>query len=547
MKASDLFVKALESEGVKHIFGVPGEENLDFLESVRNSSIELVLTRHEQGAGFMAATYGRLTGKTGVCLSTLGPGATNFVTAAAYAQLGGMPMMMITGQKPIKKSKQGRFQIVDVVEMMRPITKFTKQIVNGNLIPTLVREAFRLAEEERPGAVHLELPEDIAPEDTETHIIKSSNPARPTANNEDLKRAAEVIKKAKMPLLLIGAGANRKHCVEALTNFVNTLGMPFFTTQMGKGVIDGRHELCLGTAALSDNDYIHCAINRADLIINVGHDVVEKPPFFMHEGGTKVIHVNYFPAYIDEVYFPNVEVVGDINDSLCNLAKLVGDHCNWDLSYFQRVKKEMDIHINQDHADDPRFPIIPQRLVREVRKAVPDDGIIALDNGIYKIWFARNYRAHQPNTVLLDNALATMGAGLPSAMAAKMVHPHRKVVAICGDGGFMMNVQELETAVRLKLDLVILLLHDDAYGMIKWKQEAAGFKEYGLDFGNPDFVKLAECHGAHGHLVENTEGFGKLLKNCINSKGVHLIDVPVDYSENVKALVTDLKEKACVI
>ncbi len=547
MKASDILVKALENEGVKHIFGVPGEENLDFLESLKTSSIEIVLTRHEQVAGFMAATYGRLTGKTGVCLATLGPGATNLVTAAAYAQLGGMPLLMITGQKPIKKSKQGQFQIVDVVEMMKPLTKFTKQIVNAGYIPTLVRECFRLAEAERPGAVHLELPEDIAREETDATILKVTTPEIPHPNRDSIAAAADMIGKAKMPLLLIGAGANRKETTRVLREFVDKTGIPFFTTQMGKGVIDGRHPLCLGTAALSDNDYIHCAIDRADLIINVGHDVVEKPPFFMHAGGTKVIHVNYLPANIDEVYFPDLEVLGDISYSVCQITKHLDVSKDWDFAFYGRVREAVEEHILTEGAEDPRFPVIPQRIVRDMRNVMPADGMIALDNGIYKIWFARNYRAYEPNTVLLDNALATMGAGLPSAMAASMVYPKRKVVAICGDGGFMMNVQDLETAVRLKLNLTVLILHDNAFGMIKWKQDVMGFEEYGLDFGNPDFVKLAECFGAQGHRITNTDEFAQVLEKSINTPGVHLIDLPVDYSENVKVLIKELKEKACVI
>ena len=334
MKASDLFIKALENEGVKYIFGVPGEENLDFLNSLKNSSIQLIITRHEQGAGFMAATYGRLTGKPGVCIATLGPGATNFVTPAAYAQLGGMPMFMITGQKPIKKSKQGRFQIVDIVDLMRPITKFTKQIVNANNIAPLVRECFRLATEERPGAVHLELPEDIAIEDVANQVFEVSDCSIPTADEKVIQQAVEMIEKAKMPLLLIGAGANRKNTSKALTDFVEKTGMPFFNTQMGKGVVDERHKLYLGTAALSDSDFLHCAINRADLIINVGHDVIEKPPFFMEHGGTKVIHINYFPAQVDAVYFPQLNVVGDIDDSIEQMSKTITNSPNWDFSYY---------------------------------------------------------------------------------------------------------------------------------------------------------------------------------------------------------------------
>ncbi|MEM1082635.1 MAG: acetolactate synthase large subunit [Verrucomicrobiota bacterium] len=543
MKASDLMVKALEKEGVEYVFGIPGEENLDMLDSLSRSSIQLVLTRHEQGAGFMAATYGRLTGKAGVCLSTLGPGATNFVTAAAYAQLGGMPMMMITGQKPIKSSKQGRFQIIDVVDMMRPITKYTEQIVSGDNIPSRVREAFRLAEEERPGAVHLELPEDIAAEETDVHPLEASEVRRPTVEEKSVRLAVELIHKSKQPLLIIGAGANRKLTAKQLRKFVDAHGIPFITTQMGKGVVDETHPFFLGNAALSAGDFVHRAVEAADLIINVGHDVIEKPPFFMKSGRRQVIHVNFSSAKVDPVYFPQVEMVGDIAHSIWQLNEQVLTQDHWDFSYFELVKAAMDSHVAEG-SDDPRFPMDPRRLVKVVREVMPEDGIIALDNGVYKIWFARNYPARLPNTVLLDNALATMGAGLPSAMAAKMVHPERKVMAICGDGGFMMNSQEIETAVRLKLDLVVLILNDSAYGMIKWKQAHMGFGDFGLDFQNPCFCKYAEAYGASGHRVKSSEELPGLLSKCLQEGGVHLVDMPVDYSENDRILNQELPERS---
>jgi len=546
MKATDLFIKALENEGVEYIFGIPGEENLDFLDSLKESKIELILTRHEQGAGFMAATYGRLTGKPGVCLSTLGPGATNFTTPAAYAQLGAMPMLMITGQKPIKKSKQGRFQIVDIVDMFRPITKYATQIVNGNNIPSRVREAFRLATEERPGAVLLELPEDIAAEDCVYKLFDVVGFKRPDADTSTIKKAAKMIENAKMPLLLIGAGANRKRTSKALTDFIEQTDIPFFNTQLGKGVVDERHHHFLGTAALSDNDFLHCAINRADLIINVGHDVIEKPPFFMEEGGTKVIHVNFFPAEVDEVYFPQLNVVGDIATSVSKIALHVKDKSNWDLSYYERIKEEVKHHLEK-YSNDNRFPVLPQRLIRIIREELPDDGIVTLDNGVYKVWFARNYKCYEPNTLLLDNALATMGAGLPSAMSAKLINPEKKVISVCGDGGFMMNSQELETAVRIGLNLVVIILNDSAYGMIKWKQEGMGFENYGLDYKNPDFVKYAESYGAMGHRPKSDEAFRESLSKCLNTDGVHVIDLAVDYSLNHSILNVLLREKTCIL
>ena len=546
MKTSDLLVKALENEGVEYIFGIPGEENLDLLDSLQHSSIKLIVTRHEQGAGFMAATYGRLTGKPGVCLSTLGPGATNLVTPAAYAQLGGMPMLIITGQKPIKASKQALFQIVDVVNMLRPITKYTKQLVHGNTVGAVVREAFRIAVQERPGAVHIELPEDIAAEEVTERIYTVENIRRPDADNTTIKDALNMIHEAQMPLLLIGAGANRKRASKALTRFVEKTGIPFFNTQLGKGVIDERHDSYLGTAALSESDYLHCAIDRADLIINVGHDEVEKPPFFMKEGGAKVIHINFHAAEVDPVYFPQLDVVGDIATSINRLTDTLSPQPQWDFSYFYRVKQEVRKRLG-NYSDDYRFPVLPQTAVTTIREVLGEQDILTLDNGLYKIWFARNYPAYDNNTLLLDNALATMGAGLPSAMMAKLIHPDRKVMAVCGDGGFMMNSQEMETAVRLNLDLVVVILNDNAYGMIKWKQQGMGFKDYGLSFNNPDFVKYAESYGAHGHRPSSYTEFEKMLREALDAGGVHLIDVAVDYSLNHSILNEGLKQKLCIL
>ncbi|AOJ98124.1 acetolactate synthase large subunit [Burkholderia vietnamiensis] len=540
MKASDLFVKALEAEGVEYVFGIPGEENLDLLESLRRSKIKLVLTRHEQAAGFMAATYGRLTGRTGVCLATLGPGATNFVTAAAYAQLGGMPMLMITGQKPIKSSKQGHFQIVDVVGMMQPLTKFTRQIVSIGNIPSAVREAFRRAEEERPGAAHLELPEDIAHEEGDGKPIPRSFSRRPIAEQKAVAHAVDAIQAARHPLLMIGAGGNRKTTCKMLLEFVDETGIPFFTTQMGKGVIDETHLLWLGNATLSDGDFVHRAIEHADCIINVGHDVIEKPPFFMRADDKTVIHVNFLGAQVDPVYFPQIEVVGDIANAVWQMKEAVAPQPHWDFERFTMIKAHFEAHL-QKGQHDPRFPMYPVRIVNDLYNALPVDGIVCLDNGMYKIWFARYWRAHEPNSLLLDNALASMGAGLPSAIATRIVHPQRKVIAVCGDGGFMMNSQELETAVRLKLDLVVMILRDDAFGMIRWKQENMNFPDFAMTLKNPDFVAYAQSYGAHGHRVEAADDLEPLLRECFATPGVHVIDVPIDYSDNERVLNREIK------
>jgi acetolactate synthase-1/2/3 large subunit len=541
-KGSDLLVAALENEGVEYIFGVPGEENLDVVESLRNSRIELVLTRHEQSAAFMAATHGRLTGRPGVCIATLGPGALNLVTGAAYAHLGAMPMILITGQKGIMSSRQARFQIVDMVATMRPLTKSTRQIVSTATIPTFVRDAFRVAMEERPGPVHLELPEDIAGEEAPDLPLVPPHPIElPVAPPAALDRAAEMILAAKRPLVMLGAASSRPRLTAGLTEFIRRTQIPFFNTQMGKGTVAGGHNLYLGTAALSERDYVHEAIDRADLIVAIGHDTIEKPPFLMGPGGPQVIHISFTPANVEQVYFPHAEVVGDVGPSLALLA----DRLEGKLETASALVSLREHILNRirDRATEERFPPTPQRIVHDVRKVMPEGGIVALDNGMYKIWFARNYRTWMPNTLLLDNALATMGAGLPSAMMAAMLHPERRVMAVCGDGGFMMNSQELETAVRLKLNLVVLILDDNGYGMIRWKQAVDHFPDWGLTFGNPDFVKYAEAYGAKGSRVEATEDLVPTLEAAFAGGGVQVVTVPIDYTENMRVLVDELKNR----
>ncbi len=542
-KGSDLLVAALENEGVNRIFGVPGEENLDFLESLRNSSIELVLTRHEQAAAFMAATHGRLTGRPGVCLATLGPGALNFSTGAAYAHLGAWPMILITGQKAVMSAKQARFQIVDIVASMKPLTKMTRQIVSAAAIPATVRDAFRVAMEERPGPVHLELPEDIAGEEVEDVPVIPVHPLeRPIAHAAALDRAAEAILAAKRPLVMIGAACSRPWLTESLSTFVARTRLPFFNTQMGKGAVTGGSNLYMGTAALSEGDYVHEAVARADLIIAIGHDTVEKPPFLMKgKGGPKVIHVGFQSATVEQVYHPDIEVIGDIGATVDGLAERLEGKVSEDQGMVDLRQKILS-RLN-DRAEEDRFPVTPQRLVHDVREAMPEDGIVCLDNGMYKIWFARNYRTHVANTLLLDNALATMGAGLPSAMMASMLYPDRRVLAVCGDGGFMMNSQEMETAVRLGLNLVVIILNDSAYGMIRWKQAVDGFEDFGMRFGNPDFVRYAEAYGAKGSRVTSVEELVPTIEAAFAGGGVHLLDVPIDYSENTRVLVDELRNR----
>ncbi len=542
-KGSDLLVAALENEGVDRIFGVPGEENLDFLESLRNSRIELVLTRHEQAAAFMAATHGRLTGRPGVCLATLGPGALNFSTGAAYAHLGAWPMILITGQKAVMSARQARFQIVDIVASMKPLTKMTRQIVSPAAIPAMVRDAFRVAMEERPGPVHLELPEDVAGEEVDAVPVIPVHPLdRPVAPDAALDRAVAAILAAKRPLVMIGAACSRPSLTDALSSFVARTRLPFFNTQMGKGAVTGGSNLYMGTAALSEGDYVHEAVARADLIIAIGHDTIEKPPFLMKDnGGPKVIHVGFQSATVEQVYHPDIEMIGDIGASATALAERLEGRVVEDAGTGELRRKILS-RLN-DRAEEDRFPVTPQRLVHDVRQAMPEDGIVCLDNGMYKIWFARNYRTHVANTLLLDNALATMGAGLPSAMMASMLFPQRRVLAVCGDGGFMMNSQEMETAVRLGLNLVVIVLNDSAYGMIRWKQAVDGFEDFGMRFGNPDFVRYAEAYGAKGSRITAVDQLVPTIEAALAGGGVHLLDVPIDYSENTRVLVDELRNR----
>ena len=540
IKGAELLVAALHNEGVERIYGLPGEENLDVVEALRRSPIELVLTRHEQAAAFMAATHGRLTGRAGVCLTTLGPGALNLATGAAYALLGAMPMVMITGQKGVLSSRQARFQVVDVVGAMKPLTKLARQIVSPATIPTLVREAVRVAEEERPGPVHLELPEDIAGAECDAPPLIPPHPVElPIAGADALDRAARLISEAERPLVMLGAAASRPRSTADLAKFVIRTRIPYFTTQMGKGTVPGGTDLYLGTAALSERDYVHEAIERADLIVTIGHDTVEKPPYIMGPNGPKVVHVGYQPATVEQVYFPQAEVVGDLGPSL----RLLADRVEGRLPNAGALlpMRERILARIAERATEERFT--PQRIVHDVRQVMPPDGIVALDNGMYKIWFARNYRTRVANTLLLDNALATMGAGLPSAIAAAQIHPRRRVLAVCGDGGFLMNSQELETAVRLKLDLVVIVIEDGAYGMIRWKQAVDGFPDFGMTFGNPDFVRYAEAYGARGTRVAAVAELAPTLERAFRDGGVHLVAVPIDYSENTRVLIEELRER----
>lgn len=547
--ASDLLIECLENEGVTRIFGLPGEENLELLESIRKSNkIELILVHHEQAAGFMAATCGRLTGEPGVCMSTLGPGATNLATSAAFSLLGGMPMIMLTGQKPIAYSKQGRFQILDIVSTMRPLTKTSQSIAYANQIPQLVRGAFRTAKTGKPGPILLELPEDIAGHKIDRRPYQISEDAPSVASSESIDKVANLIANAKAPLIVLGLGSSRDDNICAsLKEFIEDHHLYFMTTQMGKGVVDERHDHALGCAALSSEDYIHDALDIADLVLNIGHDVIEKPPFFMKsESQTQVVHISETPAEIDDVYFPGHELIGCLAGNIGLLNKsLTAKTMQQSTDAAEQFQKLRNLIENEvyDIPEASQVPFNPAELVGAVRRHLKDDGMIALDNGMYKIWFARHFKSYHSNQLLLDNALATMGAGLPAAIAAKIIAPEKQVIAVCGDGGLSMALAEMETVNRLKLDLTVVVVCDDGLGMIKWKQRKDGFADYGLDFNNPDYKLLAESFGGKGHVIEKPEQLQLAFEQAAQEGGLHVIAVPVDYKSSNKDLEKKLDEK----
>jgi acetolactate synthase-1/2/3 large subunit len=532
MDGAELFVRCLHEEGVRYVFALPGEENLDLIEALRTSSIRLIVARHEQHAAFMAATYGRLTGRAGVCLATLGPGATNLVTGVAHAQLGGMPLVAITGQKAARENRQGAFQLLDAVGVLRPLTKWNTSIAAPSRIPRCVRFAFKTAEAERPGAVHLELPEDVAGEDAGGALPhKRIVTRRSIPDPKGLDDAAEMIRQSRMPLVIVSAGANRNRVARRLKTFAEATGIYVLCTQMGKGVLPEDHPQSLFSLGIHKRDYVHAVIDAADLIVTVGYHIAEFPPSVWNADSSKrILHIDFRPAEPDAFYAPAWEVVGDISAALVGLTERLKGKKSRNRT-LAAARAEIARHLFQPPADGA-FPPSPRSVVHAVRAVMGPSDVVALDNGIYKVWFARTYRALAPNTLLLDNALATMGAGLAAAMAAKLVLPKRKVLAVCGDGGFLMNVQDLETAVRLKQDLVVLVLRDDAYGFIRWKQHEMGFPDFGMTFGNPDFVRLADAFGAHGMRLEKGDRLEDVLKEAFTRKGTVLIDCPVDYAEN---------------
>ncbi|MFY1111573.1 MAG: acetolactate synthase large subunit [Methanosarcinaceae archaeon] len=542
MKASDLFVAQLEEEGVEYIFGLPGEENLDFLESLRKSKIKIIITRHEQAAAFMAAAYGRLTGKVGVCFSTLGPGATNLVTGVAQAQLIGAPFISISGQKALFDNWQARFQLVDVVRMMEPLCKKAVSIADPGTIPTVIRNAFKHAEAERPGAVHIELPEDVAEKETDAVVQRKAKIEIPYPEPAAIEKAATMICEAKKPLIIVSSGANRTSITDELEDFARKTGIYLVHTQMGKGVVPDDCPCSLFATGIHAHDYVNCGIDEADLIITVGYDIVEYPPYLWNRMlDKKIINIDFVESLPDRYFNPDLEVIGDIAASIREIAARIPGKREFPIFAATRAFIEGKINAYEGKS----YPPLPHSVVQSVREVLGRKDIISLDNGIYKLWFSRLYKTYAPNTVLLDNALATMGAGLPAGIAAKMVNPDKRVLAICGDGGFMMNCQELETAIRYKIPVVVLVLNDNAFGFIKWKQKKMHFEDFALDYGNPDFARFAESFGATGFWVEEGDDLAEVLEKAFSLNKVVVVECPIDYSVNYETFSIELGNLVC--
>lgn len=532
MDTAELLVKCLENEGVEYIFGVPGEENLQVLQALKKSSIQFVTTRHEQGAAFMADVYGRLTGKAGVCLSTLGPGATNLMTGVADANLDRAPLVAITGQVGTDQMHIESHQYLDLVAMFAPVTKWNAQIVQPSITPEIVRKAFKLAQTEKPGAVHIDLPENIAAMAVTGEPLQRDGQEKTYASLHSIQQAAVAISQATNPLLLVGNGAIRSGASEALTKFATELNIPVVNTFMGKGVIPYTHPLALWTFGLQQRDFISCGVERTDLLIAVGYDLVEySPKKWNPEGNIPILHINATSAEIDSSYIPRAEVVGDITDSLEEILKRVNRDGRPDPV---NVTLREDIRADYErYGDDYGFPVKPQKLIYDLRHVLEPEDILISDVGAHKMWIARNYHCDRPNTCLISNGFASMGIAIPGGIAAKLVNPSRKVIAATGDGGFMMNCQELETARRLGTAFVTIIFNDGGYGLIEWKQHNQYGESAFVHFGNPDFVKLAESMGLKGYRVDNTEDLLPTLKDALEQDVPAVIDCPVDYRENL--------------
>ena len=543
MNTAEALVKSLENEGVKYIFGIPGEENLAVMQALKNSSIRFITARHEQGAAFMADMYGRLTGKAGVCLSTLGPGATNLVTGVADANSDGAPLVAITGQVGTERMHLTSHQYLDLVNMFSPITKRSKQIVRPDTVHEIVRIAFKYAENEKPGACHIDLPCNIAkmevPDGPGIKPLKHHTPNMEMACVENIEEAAGIIFQAKKPLILVGHSAIRNKASEAITRFAEKLKIPVINTMMAKGAIPYDNPYSLWTIGIPQKDYPDLAFEEADLVIAVFYDIVEYAPRKWNpKENHQIIHIDTRPCHINKLYQPDLEVIGDISYSLKQIAL----RCNRekDPDWAMEIRKKM-VDEHSKYENDNAFPMKPQKILHDVRAIMEKEDILISDVGAHKMWIAREYNCYEPNTCIISNGFATMGIAVPGAVSAKLINPDKKVLAITGDGGFMMNCQEFETALRAHTPFVTLIFNDSSYGLIKWKQQ----EQYGdscfVDYTNPDFVKFAESMHAVGYRITKAEELLPTLEEAFKQKVPVIIDCPVDYSENMK-LSRDLKK-----
>ena len=536
MKASDLMVKCLEAEGIEYVFGVPGEENADFILSLEGSdSIQFILTRHEQGAAFMAEAYGRLTGQAAGCLGTLGPGATNLITGVADSNMDRAPMLVLTGQGSTRRLHKESHQIMDVVEMFGPVTKWATTILHEETIPEVIRKAVRVARTEKPGAVHVELPEDIAGRDTQAQPLTPVRFRRPVPDDKIVDRAFELLRSARRPVILAGNGCIRKRASKQLRLFCEQTGIGVLSTFMAKGAVDRSADYCLFTIGLGAKDLPTLVIDEADLVISLGFDMVEYHPRLWNPARNKrIIHADFLPAEIDEHYYAEVELVGDLAHTLWmfNERLASGPPLELDLSEQWRMRASMLEEFAAYAQDDTEGTLRPQKVLWDVRAALGPGDFLLSDVGAHKMWIARYYQCDEPNTCLIPNGFCSMGFALPGAIAANLVHPQRRVLAIAGDGGFLMNVQEMETAKRLNSNIVIMVWEDGEYGLIKWKQEDHFDRHSSLRFSNPDWLRLAESFGWHGHMVTRSRDLAQTLQTAFRQKGPTLVVVPIDYREN---------------
>lgn len=544
MKASDLFVRCLENEGVEYIFGIPGEENLDVMDSMIGSKIKFITTRHEQGGAFMADVYGRLTGRAGVCLATLGPGATNLVTGFADANMDRAPIVGIAGQGATTRMHKESHQVLDLVSLFAPISKYSVQIREPEIVGEIVRKAFKAAEAEKPGGSFISFPENVAAmtvEGKEPLKVQSAKP--PVPPQDKIAQAAELISNAKYPLVMAGNGVVRARADDALVAFAEKLNVPVATTFMAKGSIPFSHDLSLGTVGLQAHDYVACGFDRADVVICVGYDMIEYHPHLWNkEKNNKIIHIDLNPAEVDEHYILECGVIGDITAALEGIAAVATTKAD---SQSQNLRETIVEELNTHEADNS-FPLVPQRIVLDIRKALAPDDVVVSDVGAHKMWMARMYQAERPNTCIISNGFASMGIGVPGAIAAKLVYPDRTALTVTGDAGFLMNSQEIETAMRIGTAIIILIWNDSKYGLIKWHQDRRFGRDTQIDFNNPDFVMYAESFGAKGYRIESADELLPTIKQAIVDDTVVIIDCPVDYSENMK-LTEKLGNLVCPI